>query len=84
MTSPEEKPKLAWYYRSWMIVTAFLCVGPLALPLIWQHPQMSRLNKWIVTILVLVITYFLTVAVIETMKLAWYYIKQLLLVLEPI
>jgi len=36
-----KKPAATWYQRPFSIIVAFLCVGPLALPLIWFHPKIS-------------------------------------------
>ena len=36
---------LPWYFRTSGIVIAILCIGPLALPLIWWRPQTSPAMK---------------------------------------
>ena len=33
------KPKEPWYFRKSTLVTAFVLVGPLALPLVWINPR---------------------------------------------
>jgi hypothetical protein len=49
----------AWYFRNWLLLTAFLLVGPLALPLLWFNPYFNKVIKIIVSIIVLVlILYF--------------------------
>lgn len=45
-----------WYFRTSSIVIAVLCVGPLALPLIWWRPKTSAAWKIGWTIAILVIT----------------------------
>jgi hypothetical protein len=49
----------AWYYHPvWICVLAFAVIGPLALPLVWKSPKMSRAVKGILTVLILVYTGF--------------------------
>lgn len=55
----QDKPVLKWYFRLHWIITAFVCVGPLALPLIWFHPLYSRRTKIIVSIAVLVLGWYM-------------------------
>ncbi|MEI8242715.1 MAG: zinc ribbon domain-containing protein [bacterium] len=43
-----------WYFRAGNLVVAVLCVGPLALPLIWWHPRMARGWKLALTLLIAV------------------------------
>ncbi|CAA6694242.1 MULTISPECIES: zinc ribbon domain-containing protein [unclassified Lentimonas] len=54
-----------WYLKTSGIVIAFLCVGPLALPLMWWHPSWSIARKIIWTVIVLVLTWLLLIASIE-------------------
>lgn len=54
-----KKSDLPWYFRTSIIVLLLLSVGPLALPLVWFHPSLSRLRKLVVTLIVLVLTYAL-------------------------
>ena len=52
----EDRP---WYFRTPTIVTALLLVMPLALPLVWFNPYYSRNVKVVITLAVLIGTYFL-------------------------
>jgi hypothetical protein len=63
-----EKEKLPWYFRVSVIVVAFLSVGPLALPLVWLHPKYSLNKKAVISVVVLVISYFLGVACYNSLK----------------
>ena len=58
--------KVPWYFRTSFIVIAICCVGPLALPLIWWHPQTTLIWKIGLTIVILVLTWFLVQATIES------------------
>jgi len=56
----DKKPsKEKWYFKTTSLVTAFLCVGPLALPLVWLNPRFSQKTKIIVTIIIIIITWYL-------------------------
>lgn len=55
---------IKWYYRTPSVVVSLLLIGPLALPLVWSHPNYSIITKAIVTILVIGLTIGLGVAMI--------------------
>jgi len=54
------KPKTKWYFNTVAIIIAILCVGPLALPLVWLNPQYKVITKLVVTILVIGFTILLS------------------------
>jgi len=49
------RPK-KWYLATGTIVLALLCLGPMALPLVWINPRFKILTKAIVTVIVIVVT----------------------------
>ena len=53
-----DKAKVKWFHSTSTIVLAILCVGPLALPLVWFHPRYKHVTKVIVTVLVIIVTIF--------------------------
>jgi hypothetical protein len=61
-------PKEKWYFRTSFLVTTFLCVGPLALPLVWFHPRMSRTWKTVLTVFTVVLTCLLTVQLVHAVR----------------
>lgn len=67
---PEPTPfeSNAWYYRPWIIVLAVICVGPLALPLIWFKPKTSVVWKVLWTFVMVGLTYWATIGALESYK----------------
>lgn len=49
------RPK-KWYFATGTVVLALLCLGPMALPLVWMNPRFKILTRAIVTVIVLVVT----------------------------
>jgi len=49
--------KVPWYLRPGWIVTAVLCVGPLAIPLFWLHPNWNLRKKLVWTAVVLILSW---------------------------
>jgi hypothetical protein len=60
--------KLPWYFRKSFIIIAVCCVGPLALPLIWWRPQTTRAWKIGLTIGILVLSWILLQATMESIR----------------
>jgi hypothetical protein len=63
--------KVKWYFGKSFIIIAVFCVGPLALPLIWWHPKMTRTWKIGLTIGILALSWILfqtTMESIHTLK----------------
>ena len=54
-----------WYFRTSAIVIAVLCVGPLALPLIWWRPRTTPALKIGLTLGILALSWFLYVATLK-------------------
>jgi len=53
--SPRPRPK-KWYFTTGVVVIALLCLGPLALPLVWLNPRYKLATRAIITMVVLVVT----------------------------
>ena len=65
----EGKPQeTKWYFKTSWIVIAFLCVGPLALPLVWFNPRFSRKTKIIVTIITINLSWCLSSLLINSLR----------------
>ncbi len=68
-TLPTDAPSnIKWYFSTSSVVIAFLCIGPLALPLIWWNPRWDATRKVILTAIVLALTWLLTIASIEALR----------------
>ena len=62
----EKKGK--WYFSMPVFVTVLLCVGPFALPLLWFNPdpRFTRKRKILISIIVIVLSYFLTIMLVKS------------------
>jgi hypothetical protein len=56
---PLETKKTPWFLKPPAVAIAVLCAGPFALPLVWMSPALKRRHKWLITILITVITIWL-------------------------
>ena len=63
-----EQPKVRWYFKTTTLVIAMLCIGPLALPLAWFNPRFSLKTKITVSVIVIVVSYFLVVLMVDSLK----------------
>lgn len=57
-----------WYFKTSWLIIAFLSVGPLALPLLWFNPRFSLIRKAIITLIILVLTYYTMTITVELLK----------------
>jgi len=74
-TSPGDK--IPWYFSTSFIVIALCAVGPLALPLIWWRPGLSRAWKIGLTIGILVLSWVLYLITMESLRSIEEYYKML-------
>ena len=69
--------KIQWYFRKAFIIFALLTAGPLALPLVWWRPQTSLAWKIGLTIAILVLSWVLFQATMESILTIREYYKLL-------
>ena len=50
------EPKTKWYHATPTVVIALLCLGPLALPLVWFNRRYKIVTKIMVTVAVAAVT----------------------------
>ena len=63
-----QEENVPWYFRKSFIVIAVLCVGPLALPLIWWRPQTTLAWKIGLTIGILILSWLLFKTTMESIR----------------
>jgi hypothetical protein len=57
-----------WYLKTQMLVVAFLCVGPFAIPLVWLNPGSSRNKKIVITCIMLLASVVMVMMVMSSIK----------------
>jgi len=51
-----------WYYQQWgIILLTLLALGPFSLVLVWRSPVLSRATRWLYTVAILGLSYYLCV-----------------------
>jgi hypothetical protein len=60
LADKSDRSKTKWYFTTAFVVIAILCIGPLALPLVWFNPRYKAITKLVVTIVVIVSTILLS------------------------
>lgn len=50
------KSSTRWYFSTSAVVIALLCLGPLALPLVWLNPRYKVTVKLVVTVVIVALT----------------------------
>jgi membrane protein required for beta-lactamase induction len=50
------QPRSKWYFSTSAITMAVLCLGPLALPLVWLNPRYRMASKLLATVLIIGLT----------------------------
>ena len=53
-----QKPKVPWYGNNGFIIMAVLTVGPFALPLVWLNKRYSIATKIVISVIVLLISWW--------------------------
>jgi len=73
----DKKPQDKFYFKISTLIVAFLCIGPFALPLVWLNPSFSKKSKIIVSVIAIILTYFLGVMLINSFRSIGKYYQQL-------
>ncbi len=74
---PSAEDQLPWYLRKTFIVIAFACVGPLVLPLLWLRPRTSLAWKIGLSLLTLILSWFLYWSTMEALRVVQDYYEML-------
>ncbi|HAR43767.1 MAG TPA: hypothetical protein DCS07_14220 [Bdellovibrionales bacterium] len=54
--------------NNWSLLVGFLLVGPFVLPLVWMNSRFSKNVKWIASVVILVVSFFLLRVFSETVQ----------------
>jgi membrane protein implicated in regulation of membrane protease activity len=57
-----------WYFKTSTLIIALLCIGPFALPLLWLNRRFSLKVKIIISVFVIILSYYLVVWFLNTLK----------------
>jgi predicted nucleic acid-binding Zn ribbon protein len=63
----DKKEKIKWYLTMPTFIVTLLCVGPFALPLLWVNPKYTLKRKIVVSVIVIVLTYILSVMAMKSL-----------------
>ena len=66
-----------WYFRTSFIVVALAAVGPFALPLIWWRPGTPRSWKIGLTVVILALSWLLSMMMVESIRMLKQYFDLL-------
>ena len=66
-----------WYFKPTFLLTAFLLVGPFALPLLWFHPRLNKNTKIIATGVVVILSICLGIMLFNSIKSISRYYQQI-------
>ena len=55
--------KQQWYFKTSTLIMGFLFVGPFIIPLIWFNPRYSKVKKIVISVVLIIISIFLLLAV---------------------
>jgi len=67
-----------WYFKTYAFVMAFLCIGPLALPLVWINPRYKRSKKILITVITLLVCYVVFALLAKSTESIYNYYNQVL------
>jgi hypothetical protein len=71
-----------WYFKTYVYVIAFLCIGPFALPLAWINPRYNTVKKVMVTAITLIVSYFLFLLLAKSLESISGYYQQVMQLLK--
>ena len=63
-----QQKKTHWFYNPSLIFIGFLIVGPLVLPMVWFNPQLKKTTKIILSLVIIIVTWFLGKAFVQALS----------------
>ena len=64
----EKPPPKKWYFKTYWLIIAFLCIGPFALPLLWLNSGIDWKKKTGISILIIILSYFFGMIFFNSLK----------------
>jgi len=77
LTDKTKTEQEKWYFKTYTIVLAFLCIGPLALPLVFLNPKYSLQKKIAATVIIVILSAILIALSVNSLKILNKYYQQL-------
>jgi hypothetical protein len=71
-----------WYFKTYVYVIAFLCIGPLILPLALINPRYNMAKKVIITIITLIASYLLIISLSKSIESIYRYYQEVMQLLR--
>jgi len=65
-----------WYFKTYVYIIAFLCLGPFALPLAWINPRYNLAKKIIITLITVMVSYLLAISLARSVESIYKYYEQ--------
>ena len=66
-----------WYFKIKTLIIGFLCVGPFVLPLVWFNPDLNWKKKIIISIVIIILSFFLGIILANSLKSLMNYYQQI-------
>ncbi|MFH1622662.1 MAG: zinc ribbon domain-containing protein [Candidatus Omnitrophota bacterium] len=72
-----KKQQAKWYFKTSTLIVGFLCAGPFILPFVWFNPNLSKKKKIVISIVVFILTYFIVIFMVQSIKTIFNYYQQI-------
>jgi len=73
----DKKQQVKWYFKTSILIVALLSFGPFALPLLWFNRRFTNKNKIIISIIVIILSYYLGTALVTSARSVNKYYQQI-------
>ncbi|MFA5291713.1 MAG: hypothetical protein WC496_01615 [Phycisphaerae bacterium] len=70
------QPEIRWYHSDFWVLFALLCAGPFALRIVCSNPRYKPITKWIISLLVIVVTVIVTIWLYYSLKSTYQTLNQ--------
>ncbi|MFA5276254.1 MAG: hypothetical protein WC417_05125 [Candidatus Omnitrophota bacterium] len=73
----DDKMQEKKYFKTSFVIVAFLLVGPFALPLVWFNPRYDKKIKILVTVIIIVFSYWMGMVLLNSINSISKYYQQI-------